>query len=38
MIVRSLNVEKNSFFLREDNEEVLGPEVSYLGAIEAVTP
>ena len=32
MVVRSLNVEKDSFRFREDNEEVLGPEVSYPSA------
>jgi len=33
MIFRSLNEEKDPFCPREDNEEVLGPEVSYLSAI-----
>ena len=36
MVVRSLNVKKNSFRPREDNEEVLGPEVSYLSVIIAL--
>jgi len=36
IIVRSLNVEKNIFRPREDNQEVLGPEVSYLSAIGAL--
>ena len=35
MIVRSFNVEKNSFRPCEGNEEVLGHEVSYLSAIRA---
>ena len=35
MIVR-LNVEKNPFRPREDNEEVLSPEVPYLSAIGAL--
>ena len=36
MVVRSLNVEKDPFRPREDNEEVLGPEVPYLSAIGAL--
>ena len=34
--VRLLNVEKDPFPSHEDNEEVLGPEVSYLSAIGAL--
>ena len=33
MVVRSLNVKNDQFRPREDNEEFLGPEVSYLSAI-----
>ena len=33
MVVRSLNIENDSFRPREDNEEVLIPEVPYLSAI-----
>jgi hypothetical protein len=33
MIVRSLDVKKNLFRPKEDDEEILGPEVSYLSAI-----
>ena len=33
MIIRSLNVKKDPFCRREDNEEILGPEVSYLSVI-----
>ena len=33
MIVRSLNVKKDPFRPREDKEEVLRPEASYLSAI-----
>ena len=33
MVVRSLNLKKNPFRPRENNEELLGPEVSYLSAI-----
>ena len=36
MIIRSLDVKKNPFRPREDNEEVLGPEVPYLSAIGAL--
>ena len=36
MIVRSLNVKKNPFQPREDNEEILDPEVPYLRAIGAL--
>ena len=36
MVIRSLNVKKNTFYTREDNEEVLGHEVSYLSAIGAL--
>ena len=36
MVVRSLNMKKNPFRPREDNEEVLGPEVPYLSAIGAL--
>lgn len=32
MVVRSLNVEKDPFRPRENNEEILGPEVPYLSA------
>ena len=33
MIVRSLVVDKDPFRPREQNEELLGPEVPYLSAI-----
>jgi hypothetical protein len=33
MVVRSFNVKKDHFRPREDNEELLGPEVPYLDAI-----
>ena len=36
MIVRSLDVKKDPFRPREDNEEILGPEVPYLSAIGAL--
>ena len=36
MIVRSLDVKKDPFQPREDNEEILGPEVPYLSAIGAL--
>ena len=36
MVVRSLDVKKDIFRSREDNEELLGPEVSYLSAIGAL--
>ena len=36
MVARSMNVEKIPFRYREDNEEVLGPEVLYLSAIGAL--
>lgn len=36
MVVRSLNVEKDPFRPRENNEEIIGPEVSYLSAIWAL--
>ena len=36
MVVRSLNVKSDLFRPHEDNEEVLGPEVPYLSAIEAL--
>ena len=36
MVVRSLNVKKNPFCPREDHEEFLSPEVSYLSAIRAL--
>ena len=36
MVVRSLNVKKDPFRPHEDNEEVLGLEVSYLSAIETL--
>jgi hypothetical protein len=36
MIVRSLDVKKDHFRPREDDEEILGPEVSYLSAIGAL--
>ncbi|CAM9003245.1 unnamed protein product [Rhodiola kirilowii] len=36
MVVRSLNVTKDPFRPREDDEELLGPEVPYLSAIGAL--
>ena len=36
MVARSMNVEKIPFRYREDNKEVLGPEVLYLSAIGAL--
>ena len=36
MIVRSLEVTKDPFRLKEENEELLGPEVPYLSAIGAL--
>lgn len=36
MAVRSFDVNKDSFRPREENEEVLGPEVPYLSAIGAL--
>ena len=36
MIVRSLNMKKDPFRPREDNEEVFGHEVAYLSAIVAL--
>ena len=36
MIVRSLDVKKDPFRSREDNEEILGLEVPYLSAIGAL--
>ena len=36
MMVRSLDVKRGSFRPREGNEEVLGPEVSYLSVIGAL--
>ena len=33
MVIRSLDVKKDSFRSCEKNEELLGPEVPYLGAI-----
>ena len=36
MVVRSLEVDKDPFGTKGDNEEVLGPEVSYLSAIRAL--
>ncbi|KAL4016718.1 hypothetical protein IC575_024375 [Cucumis melo] len=36
MVVRSLDVKKEIFRPREDNEELLGPEVPYLSAIGAL--
>ena len=35
MIVRSLEVKKNPFHLKEDNEDLLDPEVSYYNVIGA---
>ncbi|KAL5561416.1 hypothetical protein UlMin_031163 [Ulmus minor] len=36
MVVRTLNVEKDQFRPCKDNEEIVGPEVSYLSAIGAL--
>ena len=36
MVVRSLDVNKDQFRLRDKNEELLGPEVPYLSAIGAL--
>ena len=36
MIVRSLDMKRSSFCPWEGNEEVLGPKVPYLNAIEAL--
>ena len=36
MVVRSLEVNKDPFRPKEENEELLGPEVSYLSAIGAL--
>ncbi|CAN4114139.1 unnamed protein product [Withania somnifera] len=36
MVVQSLDVNKNPFRPQEENEELLGPEVPYLGAIGAL--
>ena len=36
MVVRSLEVAKDSFRPTEENEELLGPEVPYLSAISAL--
>ena len=36
MVVRSLEVTKDSFRPKEENEELLGPEVPYLNAIGAL--
>ena len=36
MVVRSLEVTKDSFGLKKENEELLGPEVPYLSAIGAI--
>jgi hypothetical protein len=36
MVIRSLDVKKDHFHLREDDEEILGPEVPYLSAIGAL--
>ena len=35
-IIRSLNVKKDPFHPREDNEEILGPQIPYLSAIGAL--
>ena len=35
-VVRSLNVENDPFRPHEENEDILGPEVPYLGAIGAL--
>ena len=36
MVVRSLEVDKDPFLPKEDNEKLLGPEVPYLSAIGAL--
>jgi hypothetical protein len=36
IIVMSLDVKKHHFIPREEDEEILGPEVSYLSAIVAL--
>ncbi|KAL8123424.1 hypothetical protein AgCh_011407 [Apium graveolens] len=36
MVIRSLEPDKDPFRPREDDEEVLGPEIPYLGAIGAL--
>ena len=36
MVVRSLDIEKDPFRLREEGEEILDPEVPYLSAIGAL--
>lgn len=36
MVVRSLGLKKDPFRTRDDGEEVLGPEVSYLSAVGAL--
>ena len=36
MVVRSLEVTKDPFRPKEENEELLGPEVPYLSAIGAL--
>ncbi|XP_074266407.1 uncharacterized protein LOC141589674 [Silene latifolia] len=36
MVVRSLDIDKDPFRPRENNEEILGPEVPYLSAIGAL--
>jgi len=36
MVVRSLDMEKNPFRPRDEDEEVLGPEVPYLSVIGAL--
>ena len=36
MVVRSLEVTKDPFWPKEENEELLGPEVPYLSAIDAL--
>ena len=36
MVVQSLNMKNDPFRPREENEEVLGPEVPYLSAIGAL--
>ena len=36
LVVRSLEVNKDPFHPKKENEELLGPEVSYLNAIDAL--
>ena len=36
MVVRSLDVKKDHFHPRDENEEILGPEVPYLSIIGAL--